>query len=121
MDDAAIDTHSLGEESNDQQQQQDSNKPVVSPFQQVAEICTEELFGWMPLVDLHSVGQTCKRMQELAAYFELCWCSCCMRKRVTFLSVMCESMDFVMKLRASSFVTTIGVHFSSQRLTSSRH
>ena len=71
-----IDESYSNDDSNVEHPQQQQHQPMsvdsepdVSSFQRAAEICTEEMFDWMTLVDLHAVGQTCKRMQQLAGYF----------------------------------------------------
>lgn len=55
-------------DDNDEQQQYE---PAASQFQEVAETFADNsrLFDWRSLVDLHSVGQTWKCMQQLAGGF----------------------------------------------------
>lgn len=45
--------------------------PPPSPFLKLNAICCNDLFNWLSLDDLYSLGQTCKRMQRLTSvYFQ---------------------------------------------------
>lgn len=43
------------------------NQKRLPPILKLNAICCDDLFDWLSLEDLHSLGQTCKRMQRLTA------------------------------------------------------
>ena len=47
------------------------NQGTPPPILKLNAICCDDLFEWLSLEDLHSLGQTCKRMQRLTGiYFQ---------------------------------------------------
>ena len=42
---------------------------LPSPIFKLNAICCDDLFDWVSVKDLHSLGQTCHRMQQLTGYY----------------------------------------------------